>query len=91
MLKRFWFEFEFENVNDLPSGIGFGCGVTAYDHDDALIVLNKEVFKNKPMPRIKKVIENVDISTLDAGHVLPNMLPPNWRGVWWPRGYQFFK
>jgi len=41
------------------------------------------------MPEIKKVIENVDVSTLDAGHVLPNMSPPNIRGVWFPLRYNY--
>ena len=39
------------------------------------------------MPIIKRMIENVDIRELDQGHVVPNMKPPNWRGVWFPLGY----
>jgi hypothetical protein len=33
------------------------------------------------------VIEDVDVTTLDANHVLPNMMPPSVRGVWYPIGY----
>jgi len=35
------------------------------------------------MPPVRKVVENVDVSTLDD-HVRPNMHPPNWRGMWFP-------
>jgi len=38
-----------------------------------------------PPPDAVKVTEDVDVSTLDAGHVLPNMYPPNERGVWFPK------
>jgi len=38
--------------------------------------------------RVTDIIEDVDVSTLDANHVLPNMAPPNLRGVWFPLGYQ---
>jgi hypothetical protein len=91
MLKRYWFEFERSSFSKLPPGIDLGCGITAYNYDDAIFLLNKEVFKDRPMPSIKKVIENVDVSTLDAGHVLLNMLPPNLRGIWFPFGFNDFK
>ena len=39
------------------------------------------------LPTIAVLIEDVDVSTLDAGHVLPNMSPPVRRGVWFPLGY----
>jgi hypothetical protein len=29
----------------------------------------------------------VDVSALDSGHILPNIEPPNWRGIWFPRGF----
>jgi hypothetical protein len=35
-------------------------------------------------PELVHAVPNVDVSTLDPGHVLPNMLPPNTRGVWYP-------
>ncbi len=86
---RFWFEFDVNmDDNDIPAGISMGCGVTAHSYDDALILLKGRVFKDKPVPYFKKVIENVDVSTLDPGHVLLNMAPPNLRGIWFPIGYQ---
>jgi hypothetical protein len=31
--------------------------------------------------------QDVDVQSLDQGHVIPNMHPPNWRGIWYPKGY----
>jgi hypothetical protein len=83
-LRRFWFRFR-----DLPkfSGLGYGCGVTARDHNDAIDILGSTVFKGQTMPAIASVIEDVDVSTLDRGHVIPNMEVPVFRGVWFPKGY----
>jgi len=89
-LKRYWFEFEFELEWDdpkIPPGTLMGCGVTAYNYEDTVDMLCRIVFDNKVLPKIKKIIEDVDITTLDKGHVIPNMLPPNWRGIWFPIGY----
>ena len=86
-LKIFWFEFEV--VDRFKSlGIDLGCGVTAYNYNDAIFLLKECVFKDKSIFDIKKVTEDIDISTLDAGHVLPNMYTPSFRGVWYPMGYQ---
>jgi hypothetical protein len=27
------------------------------------------------------------VRDLDQGHVIPNMAPPNWRGIWYPKGF----
>jgi hypothetical protein len=85
LLKRYWFTFD-----GLPkySLLQFGCGVTAYSRDDAITLLNQSVFKDEAMPPISNVIEDVDISALDQGHVIPNMEAPVWRGVWFPKGYR---
>jgi hypothetical protein len=80
---RYWFEFE----NNVPYGMKIGCGVTAYSYSDALNILKDKVFKDSSQFQIKRVIEDVDVSTLDPGHVLPNMSPPNLRGIWFPQGY----
>lgn len=87
MYKRFWFEFEIDNVFNFPAGIGIGCGITAIDYNDAIGLLNRKVFFEIPMPVIKKVIEDVDIRNLDQGHVIPNMASPAARGIWFPFGY----
>ena len=85
-MKRYWFEFEFDN-NEIPYGVKMGCGVTAYNENDAMDLVKTRVFKDKPLPRINKVIEDVDVSTLDHDHVLKNMSAPNIRGIWFPLGY----
>lgn len=88
LLRRYWFEFEIceDDVFRYPSyaGLGRGCGVTAYDQNDALLLLREHLFREDPLPQIRKVIEDVDVSALDGSHVLPNIGVPTWRGVWYP-------
>ena len=88
-LIRYWFEFEIseEEVRRYGnySGLKRGCGVTAYSYEDALAVLAEKLFRGDPIPQVHKVTENVDVSTLDPGHILPNIGVPIWRGVWFPR------
>jgi hypothetical protein len=83
-LRRFWFRFD-----DLPkfAPVRLGCGVTARDYDDAIDILGSTVFRGQTMPTIASVTDDVDISTLDRGHVIPNMEVPVFRGVWFPKGY----
>ena len=82
-LIRYWFEFNFADSGLHPSLLR-GCGVTAYSYDDALRLLSEYVFKGNCLPPIANVIENVDVSTLDTNHILPNMGVCIWRGVWYP-------
>jgi hypothetical protein len=79
VLRRYWFEFAHE---DAPVGVTNGCGVTAFDAEDALRLVGHLLGTDPPTPTA--VMEDVDVSTLDALHVLPNMLPPHERGVWYP-------
>ena len=83
-LRRFWIEFE-----PCPT-FGVGFGVTAIDVDDALGLIEhwREELSSRdiePLPPPTRVVEDVDVSTLDPGHVLNQMNPPIWRGVWYPR------
>ncbi len=64
-----------------------GCGVTAENITEAKLLLKEKVFNDKDLPTIINIIEGVDISTLDAGHVTPNMGNPVVKGVWFPIGY----
>ena len=57
-MKRFWFEFIFDKEK-IPSGMGMGCGVTAFDYGDAIDLISSKIFKDKALPKIKKVIEGV--------------------------------
>lgn len=86
-LVRFWIEFEQTIDDQPPPGTLIGVGVTAVDRDDALRLVAERVFEGEPLPPIKGLRTDVDLSTLDAGHVIPNMEPPVRRGVWYPRGY----
>ena len=72
LLTRFWFE----------TSEGRGIGVTAYSLDDARALIEKEDYVRDQ--HIIRVVENVDIRTLDQGRVIPNMGPPNLRGIWFP-------
>lgn len=85
-LHRYWFTF-----SDPPkySPLGLGCGVTAFNYKDAVEIMTSKVFANfeLPIPIIESVIEDVDVSNLDQGHVIPNMGLVLIRGVWFPLGY----
>jgi hypothetical protein len=88
-LTRCWFEFD-KSTDDLSKyvlglGLGFGCGVTARNYDDALALIDEHLLRGEPMPPIARVVPDIDVSTLDVGHVIPNMGVPIWRGVWFPR------
>ena len=88
-LKRFWFEFNFPNPN-IPNWVMLGCGVTAWNYDDALNIIKEKVSIDHSVPSIKKFIEDVDVTTLEKDHVLPNLSAlstPNIRGVWYPIGF----
>lgn len=83
MLKRFWFKFALLSPAD---ALNLGCGVTADDEEDARKIVRDCVFGRYSPRRIDAVIENVDVATLDAGHVKPNMGDPTVYGVWFPLG-----
>lgn len=83
-LRRYWIRF---NVGSGSSAPRPGCGVTAYNYGDALAILGATVFSGRNVPEVEGFVEDVDISTLDQKHVIPNMEAPTWRGVWYPRGF----
>lgn len=89
-LHRYWFEFSISpgEIGHYHSyaGLDWGCGVTAYDYDDAFAILREAVFKDDPMPEVSRVVEDIDVSELDERHVLPNMGAPSDRGIWFPTG-----
>ena len=60
-LTRYWFEF--------PGLIGFG--VTAFSVDDAFFLLEAEGYL---IDRSVPVIVDVEVSQLDASHVLPRAI-----------------
>lgn len=81
LLKRYWFAFQRFNK---PTPLNFGCGVTARDYDDAIWLMQERIFKGNELPRIVECREDVDVSALDARHVLPNIGLVTVRGIWFP-------
>jgi hypothetical protein len=77
-LRRSWIELE------APIGGFRAFGVTAIDLDDARGLILRYLGGLDALPSLARVIEDVDVSTLDANHVLANSIPTIWRGVWYP-------
>jgi hypothetical protein len=80
-MKRYWLTFQ---KVDRPHPINLGCGVTADGLQDALLMIRK-AFPNLALGQPLTVAEDIDISTLDARHILPNIGDVREEGVWWPR------
>ena len=74
-LRRFWF----------PTPGNLGIGVTAYTVKEAEELACELADKFQWELVSGDVVEDVDVSTLDQKHVIPNMSPPNFHGVWFPR------
>lgn len=74
-LRRFWF----------PLSGGLGIGVTAGSEAEARALAEATCARYYPADRLVGLVPDVDVSTLDARDVLPNMGPAAVRGVWYPR------
>ena len=85
-LEQFWIELK--PSSGAPGGYGARYGVTAWSVDDAAAILRATVFARSELPEIGSVVDGLDVSTLDADHVLPNLGAPARRGVWYPVGYE---
>jgi hypothetical protein len=83
-LHQYWIEFD-PSHGKLLGWQGWGYGITAYSLEDALNLLREQFFNGESIPPVLSVIEDVDVSTLDAGHVRPDMGVCSWRGVWYPK------
>jgi hypothetical protein len=85
VLRRFWLRFSIspDEFGDYHSyaGLGLGCGVTAYSLHDAKSIVVQELFREDPLPQIEQVVEDVNVQDLDQDRVVPNLRPPNERGV----------
>jgi hypothetical protein len=65
-------------------GLGLGAGITARNSADAA-ALAQDAFGDV---RIASIDPVDDLSSLDQGHVRPNMGNILTRGVWFPLGYE---
>jgi hypothetical protein len=86
VLIRYWFEFDVEQ--SLDAKMKPWVGVTAWTLDDAQNLARDRLFSGHELPPLTRVIENVDVDSLDEKHVRRHMLAPNERGIWYPMGYQ---
>ncbi len=89
LLHRYWFEFEPPREANSPIGAitlspwpPSGCGVTAYTLEDAQHLMHTQLGALGPIPPIRRVVEDVDLSTVDV--LRRAMIIPVWRGVWYP-------
>ena len=73
-LRRFWFE--------LPGHRGIG--VTAGTRSEAEALARSAAREMGWSTDLGQVVEDVDVRDLDQNHVVPNMGPVNFRGVWYP-------
>ncbi len=87
LLTRYWFKFKTDKHSDFF--ISQGCGVTAYNYDDAINLLRSKMFKEIEIPEIIEVLENIDIRRLEQNHVAPNIKDPTLRGIWFPGGFDY--
>jgi hypothetical protein len=87
-MRRFWIEFNLSDYPNPPISIESGFGVTSASLQEALGVIRERAFDGRELPPISRVVEDVDVSTLDAKHVRPNMGVPVVRGIWFPIGFQ---
>ena len=74
LLRRYWFKTK----------LHFGFGVTAYSVDDARRLVDDAARRLNWDYEVLEIVEDVDVRNLDQGHVIPNMGPANFRGVWFP-------
>ena len=86
-LVRYWFEFEINPRQAQFPRVSLGCGVIAYNYEDALVLITEKVFQNIALLPIKSVVEHIDVSTLDSNHNRSSKGLTLIRGAWFPLGY----
>jgi hypothetical protein len=87
-LRRFWIRLEIYLSENPPPGVLLGCGVTARDEAQALKLIQERIFPDQQLPPVLGIIRDVDVSTLDPKHVIPNMGNHFKCGIWFPLGYE---
>ena len=79
MLTRYWFEFV---RGGQATALSLGCGITAYNLDDARS--REEIFPLYGDRTVARVIEGVEVASLDETGVRRRLGNPAVRGVWFP-------
>ena len=79
-MQPFWITFE---RLPRPSVLNIGMGCTARTEADARLLVKNAV----PDMAIQTIKPVTDLSSLDQGHVLPNMGDISQRGIWFPMGF----
>ena len=74
LLRRYWFKTREHH----------GFGVTAYSVADARALISDAAQRLGWSCEVIGIVEDVDVRDLDQDHVVPNMGPPNFRGLWFP-------
>jgi len=46
--------------------------------------MRRFILRDNNMPAFSRIVENIDISTIEDMNVRPNLGVPVWRGVWYP-------
>ena len=80
-MRRYWLTFQ---AIGKPHPINLGCGVTAVGLEDALLMV-RTAFPDLSLGQPVTVAEDVDLSTLDERHILPNLGNVLEPGMWWPQ------
>lgn len=80
-MRPYWVTFS--RLEDF-SPLGLGVGVTGYDVEDALRLV-EQAFGRLTVGAIAPVD---DVASLDQGHVRPNMGSLFIRGIWFPLGHE---
>jgi plastocyanin len=85
-VRRYWFEFDVDSsaaTSGLRARLASGCGVTGRNEDDCLELIKRNVVAGNELPKVRRVIHNIDVSTLSA-MIRGTMDRPRARGVWYP-------
>ena len=86
-LRRFWIEFDAAETDAARAGTQAtppAVGVTAESLPAALELVRQSFARDGELPEARRVVEDVDVSTLDPTRVLERAGPSALRGVWFP-------
>ncbi len=81
MLRRYWITF---SPAGIASPLNLGCGITAKSRREAEDMAASMVFPIFGEREIVNMLEDIDVSSLDPDHILPNIGDPASIGVWFP-------